>query len=379
MCVDLARASLNAILTHQSPSGAIIACPTFPTYGYSWLRDGSFIAYALDRAGAHTAAAGFHRWVAGVILAHRERAESAIARAARGLPPAEGHYLHCRYTLDGAEGEEGWPNFQLDGYGTWIWALEQHLALAGAASPLIGSASPLAGSALAAPALRTAVELTARYLQALWSQPTYDCWEEHGDKRHPATLACLYGGLRAAGRLLDDPESAAAASRIQNTVLADGQRLGRIPKFLGEDGVDASLLWCSTPFRLVPPGHPLMEATLAEIERRCLDSGGGVHRYPQDTYYGGGAWLLLTAWLGWHYAELGRRDDARRCLEWVEARALPGGEMPEQVAEHLHSPPHLPEWEARWGKSACPLIWSHAMHLVLRGALAAPAAEGVGA
>ena len=34
-------------------------------------------------------------------------------------------YLPTRYTLDGELEPEvdDWPNFQLDGYGTWLWAL----------------------------------------------------------------------------------------------------------------------------------------------------------------------------------------------------------------------------------------------------------------
>lgn len=349
----MTQKSLEVILAGQSPSGAIIASPTFPTYGYSWIRDGSFIAYALDRVGRHEAAARFHRWVASTILRHRGRVEAAIDHARRGLPPAAGAHLHCRYTLDGEEGGEGWPNFQTDGYGAWLWALEQHLLWSGGTLP---GGTPERDAAL----------LAARYIRELWHIPAYDCWEESGDRLHPATLACLYGGLDAASRLLANEAAAVAAQRIRERVLADAARLGRFAKHLGSDGVDASLLWCSTPFRLVEPDDPLMQATVREIERRCVDPGGGVHRYPGDTYYGGGAWLLLTAWLGWYYCETGRMDAAHSCLAWVEARADAAGQMPEQVAEHLPAPAYLPEWEQRWGKSASPLLWSHAMYLVLQ-------------
>lgn len=361
MPLDLVQASLRTILAHQAPNGALIAAPTFAIYHYSWLRDGSFIAHALDRAGAVSASAAFHGWVARTVLAHGERAAAAIALAREGLPPREGSYLHCRYTLEGREGAEGWPNFQLDGYGTWLWALVQHLEMdATAQGSTAGWAARLTSEQ------RAAARLVTDYVQALWEYPTYDCWEEHGDRLHPATLACLYGGLKAAARLLDDLAAEETANRIGQRVRKDAARLGRIPKFLGADGVDSSLLWCSTPFGLVAPDDPLMQATVTAIERGCVDADGGVHRYPEDSYYGGGAWLLLTAWLGWHYAVTGRRAEAKRCLDWVESRARTAGALPEQVAEHLRSPPHLPEWEARWGPSASPLLWSHAMHLVLR-------------
>jgi GH15 family glucan-1,4-alpha-glucosidase len=41
--------SVAAILRNQHPSGAIVASPDFSQYQYCWLRDGSFIAHALDR------------------------------------------------------------------------------------------------------------------------------------------------------------------------------------------------------------------------------------------------------------------------------------------------------------------------------------------
>jgi hypothetical protein len=58
-----------------------------------------------------------------------------------------------------------------------------------------------------------------------------------------------------------------------------------------------------------------------------------VHRHPDDTFYGGGAWPLLSALLGMHYAALGRGDDALRQLLWTAAQARPDGGLPEQVSE----------------------------------------------
>jgi GH15 family glucan-1,4-alpha-glucosidase len=102
---------------------------------------------------------------------------------------------------------------------------------------------------------------------------------------------------------------------------------------------------------------------VAEIEDRLVR--GGVHRYATDTYYGGGEWLLLAGLLGWHYAEVGRTDDAWAKLCWMAAQARPGGELPEQVAAHLLAPEREQEWIDRWGPSACPLLWSHAMYVTL--------------
>jgi GH15 family glucan-1,4-alpha-glucosidase len=95
-----------------------------------------------------------------------------------------------------------------------------------------------------------------------------------------------------------------------------------------------------------------------------------VHRYLADTYYGGGEWLLLSAWLGWYYAEQGQREKAVSLLRWIEAQADDEGNLPEQVSTHVLAPQCLATWKARWGPIASPLLWSHAMYLILRRALA---------
>ncbi len=133
--------------------------------------------------------------------------------------------------------------------------------------------------------------------------------------------------------------------------------------------MDASLLGVGVPYGLLPAGGKIMEATLGRISRELVAPDGGVYRYNRDVYYGGGEWLLLTAWLGWYYVRTGRRQKAGECLQWVARQARPNGDLPEQVAHHLLAPKHRVKWEARWGLSACPLLWSHAMYLILYTAL----------
>ena len=95
-----------------------------------------------------------------------------------------------------------------------------------------------------------------------------------------------------------------------------------------------------------------------------------MHRHLEDTYYGGGEWLLLTAMLGLCYAATGRPDDARAKLDWVSEHATRDGWLPEQSQDHLLAPAMVQEWVERWGPPASPLLWSHAMFLTLAAALA---------
>lgn len=350
----LAARSVALILRHQAPSGAYPASPTFPVYRFSWLRDGAFIADAMSRVGERASADAFHGWSATVVEARVEQIDRLVERRAGGDAIDLAEFLHTRYTVDGDEADEEWWNHQLDGYGAWLWALAAHVGRAGNGS--FARFTP-------------AVAATARYLIAFWDHPCYDTWEEHGDRVHVATLAAIAAGLRAAagwpgiGPELAD-EAAAVGRRIEQRVRDEAVRAGRLIKWLGGVDLDANLLFCALPFRLVTPDDPLMRGTVTALERAGL-AHGGVHRHLADVFYGGGEWVLLAAQLGSHFVATGNLDAAESQLEWVVAQADGDGFLPEQVSTHLLYPETLGEWQARWGPIARPLLWSHAMFLNL--------------
>jgi GH15 family glucan-1,4-alpha-glucosidase len=354
--VDLARRSLEVILRWQTRGGAFIAGPTFSQYGYSWFRDSAFIAEALDVCGRIAEAGRFHEWAARVVLEARPGMERAIVAAADGRVPDADDYLHCRYTADGATGPEDWPTFQLDGPGIWLWSLGHHVRAGGS----------LAGDAA------DAARVVGRYVAALRHTPAADAWEESPDRVHTSSIGASLAGLRALASLgLDEPPFAAARDELEATLL-EGRSWTKWP---GNDAVDASLLWLMAPYDLFDPSVPVAAGTLLRIERDLEDADGGVHRYRDDTYYGGGAWPLLTAALARaRLRRAGPGDHARgfRALAWIEAQADADGDLPEQVATHALHPGRIAEWRAAWGESARPLLWSHATYLVLRHELGLP-------
>lgn len=339
----LAARSVEVLRSGQAPSGAFVASPSFPTYGYAWLRDGAFCAHALDVAGERAAAAAFHRWVAGSIEAHRGMIEAAIHRVGNGETPPHDAMPPARYTLDGSleGGEEEWPNFQVDGYGMWLWALEAHL-----------------GGRRLEDGLARTVDLVGRYLAATWRLECFNCWEEFDDGEHASTLAAVYAGLEAAARLLDLTEADAEAvrARLLDGFVVDG-RFGRGPS---DARLDGSLLWLSVPFGVLPPDDPRIAATVEAVRRDLTGPDGGVYRYRGDTYYGGGEWLLLTSSLAWHDAVVGLPSSQ----DWVRAQARENGDLPEQVTVHAQDPSMIEPWVRRWGPVATPLLWSHAMYLI---------------
>jgi isomaltose glucohydrolase len=340
----LAERSLRVLQDGQSRTGAFVASPSFRVYDFGWLRDGAFCAHALDTVGERAAAAAFHRWAAETIERHRPLAEAAIARIDAGeVPPFEA-MLPARFTLAGdleqPDPEDPWPNFQVDGYGMWLWSLEQH--------------------AEAAP--RPVVELVARYLATTWRLKCCSCWEELQSGEHASTVGSVAAGLAAAARLLDDArwqdEADAVTAHLVDRFAVDGY-LGRSP---GDARVDGSMIWLATPFGVLRPDDPRLAATVEQIRQQLIGPSGGVYRYLGDTYYGGGEWLLLASSLAWHDAATG--GDADELRAWVRAQATAQGDLPEQVTGHAQDPSMVQPWIERWGPVATPLLWSHAMFLI---------------
>jgi GH15 family glucan-1,4-alpha-glucosidase len=154
---DLRHTSVATIRDGQSPSGGFVACPTFPPYRFSWLRDGSFIADAMSRVGEVESAEAFFGWVGGIVEA--------------------GLGFEARYTLDGERDPTDWPHRQHDGWGLWLWALRGHTRRHGGGGRW-----------------RDAAAATAAHLERVREEPCVDWWEER-EGIHAATLACIAAGL----------------------------------------------------------------------------------------------------------------------------------------------------------------------------------------
>ena len=369
MTVSLADVALPQLLARsrdlirslQDPGGAYPASPTFSAYkGYSWFRDGAFIADGMSAAGEPASAEAFFDWCARVILMHRDRIEAIVEAARAGVPVADELMLPTRFTFDGGIGDDDWWDFQLDGYGTWMWAAAEHARRHGADVSRWSEAA----------------ELTVDYLASSWQRPCYDWWEEHVEKVHPSTLGCVIAGLEAAagaglvsGERADRARSAALDARA--LLLEHGVADGHVVKWIGDDAVDGSLASLIAPLGVLDPAGELARGTVAAVDAQlCAD--GGVHRFLADTYFGGGRWPLLTAFHGLAKLAVGDRDGAERALDWILSTATDDGLLPEQVSDRLVAPEAFAGWVDRWGPVARPLLWSHGELLRLWDALGRP-------
>ncbi|WP_353826418.1 glycoside hydrolase family 15 protein [Agromyces sp. SYSU T0242] len=360
----LMASSADLIASLQDAGGAYPASPTFSAYaGYSWFRDGAFIADAMSAYGRRESAERFLDWCAAVVDARAERVRAIVDGAAFGEPVSDAAMLATRFTFDGREGDADWWDFQLDGYGTWLWAVGEHVRRHGAD----------------ATRWAPAIALTVDYLVSSWDRPCYDWWEEHAEYVHVSTLGCIAAGLRAAVRsgVLGGQRSgraSTAADAVEAAIRSRGTADGHLSKWLGSSAVDASLAAVVGLLEVVPAASAVGTATLDAIDRDLVVDGG-THRYLGDTYFGGGQWPLLSCFVGIAHARAGNADRARELLDWAAGTAGPDGAMPEQVDRHLLDASRVDEWVERWGPSADPLLWSHAMLIRLAVELDAAAPE----
>ncbi len=278
--MSVVKRSIEILKSNQAETGAFVASPTFEPYQYCWFRDGAYTAHALDLWGEHECAGRFFKWSCEVILDRQARIRRSI-QAARAVEPVRYDLvLHARYTLTGEEVTDvPWANFQLDGLGTWLWALSEHLQNR--------DDHPIEYDRAAA--------LVFDYLLAMWTIPCFDIWEENDQSLHTYTLASIWGGLRAWVEQSDNGEGL-IVDQIRQFVLRNGLVEGAFVRSLDDPGIDASLLGLGLPARLLPLDDDRMVRTVERIEDQ-LRRENGVHRNMEDSYYGGGAWLLLSAWL----------------------------------------------------------------------------------
>lgn len=363
--------SIDIIKNHQSPNGAFVASPNFVQYQYCWLRDGSYIAYAMDCVGEFQSSRIFHEWIDAVIKRYADKIIRIEQLLANGIQPKDSEFLHTRYFVSGEEDLEnqGWGNFQIDGYGTWLWALAKHIEITKDEAFL--------------KQMVESIRLTCRYLYAAYSLPCYDLWEENPHYLHTYSLSAVYGGLKAISRLMraykydvNSPLLDHTMDTIRQWILGFGVKNAHLVKHIqrGSDPVynnlvDASLIAVCTPYNVLPQSYEIMTNTVGVIEDQLVRDSGGVYRYTQDTYYGGGEWILLAGWLGWQYVQEGKISAATRLLEWIEGQADEKNQLPEQVSKHMLFPAFYDQWVEEWGLVAKPLLWSHAMYLILFSSL----------
>jgi len=332
---DLLRRSLLTLRTLVSQDvGGIIAAPTLdPDYRYVWSRDGTYVAYALDRCGYSEDADGFYRWC-------KDAQE-----------PDGGWYQ--RYHVEKSPGPS-WGE-QEDQCATILWGIGQHYQLTRDENFLTDIW----------PAVKKGVDhlLEKRDVETGLIGPTFDLWEEK-KALHTYTNAAGCAAFRESSKMASilghDALSVAwlkESKTLQDAIvkhLWDEQNRRFVKSVKPTDSaIDTALLGLTYPFSVFEADDPRVLSTSRQIETAFRFASDGIGRYPGDLYHGGNPWFITTLWMALYQCELRNYDKARVLIDWCAKHV----DELQLFAEQVHKDNGEPI-------SASPLAWSHAMFIL---------------
>ena len=332
---ELLRRSLLTLQTLVSPDlGGIIAAPTLePDYRYVWSRDGTYVAYALDRCGYNHDAAAFYQWC-------------------KEVQQPDGGWAQ-RYHVEKSPGPS-WGE-QEDQCATILWGIGQHHTLTRDEEFLADMW----------PTVKKGVEhlLRNRDAETGLVGPSFDLWEEK-QALHTYTNAAATAALRESARIAStlgyEVLSNAWSDEARNLQTAIVKHLwdeqsGRFLKSIKphDSSIDTAILGLTYPFRVLEPDDPRILSSSRQIENAFTYASEGIGRYPGDTYHGGNPWFITTLWMALYRCQQGNYEKAKTLIEWCVKHV----DELQLFAEQVHKDNGEPI-------SASPLAWSHAMFIL---------------
>lgn len=371
---DLQRRSLLIMRVQTDNRGAIMASSDSDivdklndTYSNTWVRDGAFVATALDMADYDEVSQQFFDFCARAIT-------------------SDGYFLQ-KYAPNGSLAGQWMPwsdehgNLQLpiqeDETALVLWSLWRHYDRFGNVEFIRPHYGKL---------IKNAADFMVRYRDPHTNLPasSYDVWEERRGI-HSFTVAAVWAGLQAAANFTETFGEAVltekyrkAAAEIKEAAMKYllDKKLGR---FLRSITIDANgvvepdyTLDCSICglllFGMIEATDPRIESTMAALIDRlwCKTKTGGMARYENDNYHQvsqdisnipGNPWLVCTMWVAqYHIARAQSMDDLRSALQiltWAQHCAMSSGILAEQIHPYTCEP-----------LSVSPLTWSHAAFVI---------------
>ncbi len=341
------RVSRDVLFDCTLENGGIIAANSsksyYPVsaknYFYVWPRDAAYACLAADSVGEHNIPGNFFRWC----LLHAEGFK-------------ESGLFYEKYYPNGLK---SLMNFQPDQNGTILMAAHDHLRK----HPSVRDDE----------IVKEVITLAANGICRIWNGShltlvSNDLWEERFcfpdlEENFTYSLAACIKGLRCAHDIIPTAEWIETAEEMKGRLDShfDDYFVRSYGKIV-DNRIDASVMGLVYPFEVYDADDPRIVASIEEIEKRLLASGG-IHRYEHDDYdgcmhngkhmnKGSGSWPLLSFWMSICYSKRNNREKA--------------GNYYCRVIDNLNDDCLIPEqvFENRIQSSVQPLLWSHVMFIL---------------
>lgn len=312
----MVEAALLDLRRLTDDSGAV-AAGAGPRWRYSWPRDAAFVAVAFDRSGHRADAAQVLRF-----LAQRQGPDGS---------------LEARYLLDRPGVPDARPR-QEDGPGWVLWALAEMSRRTPAAEGTLGGLGLTSRRLQLDDELLALLDRSADRLLRLTADgrrlppASPDYWEVPETEPPLGEVAPMAAGLAAAGRLYTDLGDAGRAARAWDAAAAFRVTLRRAygptwQRYRGWGGRDAATAMLMPPFA---PEEFRVAAAWLDYQRGALRAAGGLA--PGTGWWRHGeSWTPEVGLVAYVAAASGRTEIARAWLDWLDARRVPWGSLPEKV------------------------------------------------
>ena len=222
-----------------------------------------------------------------------------------------------------------------------------------------------------------AINFLKKYVEDIFQETnkcgiSYDLWEEYEGVNLYA-ISSIFASFNAMIKIYEELKEEFTKNRVkQENVNKEKETLRNLSVTLREyilknfydeskkslvrnledKTLDISILGTVIPFELFSPKDKKILNTVERINMTLRTYTGGYKRFETDTYREGKPWIIATLWIAEYYLEIGEKQKAKECFDFVVKTSTEHGFL----AEQINNSTMQPDWVIGLG-------WSHAMFI----------------